>query len=295
MKSSFSINTLRYLPRQDGGFNGNIGQYQVFTSTDGTNFAVVTAGTWVDDGSEKTAAFTTVSARYVRLRALTEAGNRGPWTSAAAINIYIPGSYIPPPTGLGKWGPTIDFPIVPVAAAINPTNGRILTWSSYAPDTFVNGPGALRKQLRMIRAHSLLAKGRSPTRITTCSVPEYHWTSTDAPSSREEITPTRQASTIHSQTLGFLEPICRSLADTSLLQRVRTGESLPSEALGAVVKVGRMEKSTTRLQTPGLCSLDAQLLQCSLPTLKACTDQIIMRGYSAGRINMYFRQALAKR
>lgn len=141
MKSSFSINTLRYLPRQDGGFNGNIGQYQVFTSTDGTNFAVVTAGTWVDDGSEKTAAFTTVSARYVRLRALTEAGNRGPWTSAAAINIYIPGSYIPPPTGLGKWGPTIDFPIVPVAAAINPTNGRILTWSSYAPDTFVNGPG----------------------------------------------------------------------------------------------------------------------------------------------------------
>lgn len=143
MKSTFSINTLRYQPRQDGSFNGNIGQYQVLTSNDGTNFGTVASGTWVDDSSEKTAAFSTIAARYVRLRALTEAGNRGPWTSAGAINIYIPGTYTPPPTGLGRWGPTIDFPIVPVAAAINPTNGRVLTWSSYAPDNFVGGPGGL--------------------------------------------------------------------------------------------------------------------------------------------------------
>ncbi len=31
--------------------------------------------------------FTAVSARYVRLTATTEAGNRGPWSSAAEINL----------------------------------------------------------------------------------------------------------------------------------------------------------------------------------------------------------------
>ena len=40
-----------------------------------------------DDKSRKTAAFSTVSARYVRLTALTEAGGRGPDTSAAAIGL----------------------------------------------------------------------------------------------------------------------------------------------------------------------------------------------------------------
>ena len=71
--------------------------------------------------------FTAVSARYVRLTATTEAGNRGPWSSAAEINLLGP--------SLGSWGPTINFPLVPAAAALLPGN-RMLTWSAYSPTSF---------------------------------------------------------------------------------------------------------------------------------------------------------------
>ncbi len=38
-----------------------------------------------DDGVPKTLRFWPARARYVRFRALTEAGGRGPWTSAAEV------------------------------------------------------------------------------------------------------------------------------------------------------------------------------------------------------------------
>src|SRR5512142_255988 len=53
----------------------------------GARGAPVAVGTWADDTIEKTATFARVDARYVRLTALTEAGNRGPWSSAAEINV----------------------------------------------------------------------------------------------------------------------------------------------------------------------------------------------------------------
>ena len=76
--------------------------------------------------------FTAVSARYVRLTATTEAGNRGPWSSAAEINLLGP--------SLGSWGPTINFPLVPAAAALLPGN-RMLTWSAYSPTAFGGSRG----------------------------------------------------------------------------------------------------------------------------------------------------------
>src|SRR5260221_2153860 len=86
MHATNYISGLTYLPRQDAPYNGNIGQYSISVSGNGTAWsASVTSGTWADDKSLKTAIFTSVSARYVRLTALTEAGNRGPWTSAAHI------------------------------------------------------------------------------------------------------------------------------------------------------------------------------------------------------------------
>ncbi|KAI9676412.1 MAG: hypothetical protein M1817_000569 [Caeruleum heppii] len=142
MKATYNVNGLTYLPRQDGNSNGNIGQHRVFLSIDGTNFgSPVAFGTWLDDRTEKATSFETRPARYLRIVALTEAGNRGPWTSAAEINIFAAASYTPPPNGLGKWGPTIDFPIVPVAAMVEHDTGKVLVWSSYAADTFSGGPG----------------------------------------------------------------------------------------------------------------------------------------------------------
>jgi hypothetical protein len=78
---------IRYLPRPGGG-NGTIGQYRVDTSLDGTTWTTgVSAGTWADSTAEKTATWTAANARYVRLNGITEAGNRGPWSSAAEINL----------------------------------------------------------------------------------------------------------------------------------------------------------------------------------------------------------------
>ncbi len=127
MQKPYYVNGLSYLPRQDGNSNGNIGQHKIQLSTDGVNWgAPVAFGTYLDDKSLKKTLFTTAPAQYVRLIALTEAGGRGPWTSAAEINILSSPSYNPPPTSLGQWSVTIDFPIVPVAAAVLHDTGRVL-------------------------------------------------------------------------------------------------------------------------------------------------------------------------
>jgi galactose oxidase len=141
MKNTYNVDGLTYQPRQDGNSNGNIGQHQIFTSTDGNNFVLVAFGTFYDDSTTKSASWETLPARYVQIHAITEAGNRGPWTSAAEINIYQANGYNPPPNGIGKWGPTINFPLVPVAASLEQHTWSLLTWSSYSYSTFTGPSG----------------------------------------------------------------------------------------------------------------------------------------------------------
>ena len=111
-------------------------------STDGTTFTVIAYGTYIDDASLKTTTFTAVNARYIRVQSLTEAGNRGAWTSMAEFNAYT-SSQTAPPSGYqnGKWALTIDFPLVPVSMANEPATGNILAWSSYNPSTFGGSSG----------------------------------------------------------------------------------------------------------------------------------------------------------
>ncbi|MET4093097.1 galactose oxidase-like domain-containing protein, partial [Arthrobacter sp. UYCu712] len=130
-KAARSISGFRYLPRSDNA-NGRIGKYSIGVSSNGVAWNVVATGTWPDTSAEKTVNFTAVSARFVRLTSTTEAGNRGPWSSAAEINLLGPSK--------GSWGPTINFPIIPVAAALLPGN-RMLTWSAYSPTSYVGTKG----------------------------------------------------------------------------------------------------------------------------------------------------------
>ena len=89
----------------------------------------------------KTTYFTPANARYVKITALSEAGARGPYTSIAEVNVFT-GSALPPaPNTAGSWGLTIDFPLVPVSAAIEYSSGRLLVWSAYAPDQFTSSNG----------------------------------------------------------------------------------------------------------------------------------------------------------
>ena len=144
MKQSYNVNALSYLPRQDGNSNGNIGQHQIVLSIDGKSWSSpVVIGRYLDDNTLKKSSFVTKPARYIRIIALTEAGNRGPWTSAAEFNVFAASSYTAPPTSLGRWGPTVDFPIAPAAAAIEHDTGKLLGWSSFAANTFPGGPGGM--------------------------------------------------------------------------------------------------------------------------------------------------------
>lgn len=138
MKGVQWVNGISVLPRQDGE-NGYISRHNVFVSLDGTNWGdPVAHGTWYGDGGEKYANFETKRARYVRLVALTEA-NGNPWTSIAEINVYAASTYKAPANGIGQWGPTLNFPVVPVSAAVEPTTGKVLVWSADRFDTYSAG------------------------------------------------------------------------------------------------------------------------------------------------------------
>jgi len=72
-------------PRTDGNNNGNITNYQIAVSTDGTTFTDVAGGTWPGDATAKSATFArTGPVRYVRLTALS--GENG-FAAAAEINV----------------------------------------------------------------------------------------------------------------------------------------------------------------------------------------------------------------
>jgi galactose oxidase len=78
MQSVLNVSGITYLPRQDGNGNGNIGQHEIYTSTDGIHFGdPVAFGTWYDDSTMKLAAWETKRARYIKIVAITEAGGRG--------------------------------------------------------------------------------------------------------------------------------------------------------------------------------------------------------------------------
>ena len=136
------VSGLSYLPRQDDTLNGIIGKYSVSVSVDGKHWgSPVVSGTWADDATEKYAIFKPTYARFVKLTAITEAGNRGPWTSAAEI--WVNGVAPRPGVG-GSWGAPIGFPLVPVSAVMLP-NDKLLTFSAYDDMTFSTTPDTITK------------------------------------------------------------------------------------------------------------------------------------------------------
>jgi galactose oxidase len=129
------IGGLTYLPRPPSSGNGRIGRYRIEVSADAITWTTAVGnGTFADNAALKTVTFRAVTGRYVRLVALTEAGNRGPWSSAAEVNLLGPSGAVVLPSR-GAFTAPVGFPLVPVAAALLP-NGKVLTWSSFATDRF---------------------------------------------------------------------------------------------------------------------------------------------------------------
>src|SRR3989338_4902008 len=104
----YAVGGFRYLPRQDGGSNGRIGQYEFYLSNDGSSWgSSVVSGTFANDATEKERTFTGATARYVRLRALTDAAGSASFTSMAELNVLGSLISIPTPT------PTLTPPPTP--------------------------------------------------------------------------------------------------------------------------------------------------------------------------------------
>jgi hypothetical protein len=107
--ANYGIDGFRYLPRQDGGVSGRIGQYAFYISNDDSQWGEpVAAGTFANNASEKEVTFIPKTGQFVRLVALSEV-NGNPWTSIAEINIQ--GKSIP------TYGP---FDLIEPAGITNP-------------------------------------------------------------------------------------------------------------------------------------------------------------------------------
>ncbi|GIJ44350.1 hypothetical protein Val02_12360 [Virgisporangium aliadipatigenens] len=134
-KGNTAMGGLTLLTRPGTGSpNGRIGQYRIDVSGDNATWTQVATGTFTDTAGQKSVVFPNTTARYVRLTALTEAGNRGQWSSAAEVGLIAP---LAPadPSKTGAWGAPIGLPVIPVAVVPLP-NGKVLAWSSGTPDTF---------------------------------------------------------------------------------------------------------------------------------------------------------------
>ncbi len=83
----YEISKFSYVPRQDGGKNGNITEYNLYTSLDGINYEKVSHGTWANNSNEKTIEFKTTNAKYIKLEALKGEGN---YASASELKVYEP-------------------------------------------------------------------------------------------------------------------------------------------------------------------------------------------------------------
>ncbi len=144
MRGPQLVSGLTYEPRQHGDRSGAIGRFAVSVSTDGNHFgSPIATGTWANNPLVKRIGFHPVTARKVRLTALTTAAGSGSYIAASEIGLLGPlratitsaPSTVESPTlstnpaVVGDWGPTIGFPLVPSAAALLPDN-QLLLWSS---------------------------------------------------------------------------------------------------------------------------------------------------------------------
>lgn len=135
------VNGLTMVPRQETTKEYEkpanlIISHQVEVSTDGENWQEVAYGTWWDTGkAQRMSAFQPQKANYVRLSAPAPDG-----IAITELQVYET-EFIPPNPALGAWGPTIDLPLVPVAGAVDPISGAVVTWSAWGYKIFTGSEG----------------------------------------------------------------------------------------------------------------------------------------------------------
>ncbi|MFN6593016.1 discoidin domain-containing protein [Bacillus sp. TD10] len=129
-----TISQVDYLPRQDGSENGRILNYNIYTSTDGSNYTKVSSGTWENTSDKKKATFNPVPAKYVKLEVTN--GQNG-FASAAEVDILTDAiEYVLPKNTMKASANSEESRIDPASHAIdgNPTSMWHSQWN--APNQF---------------------------------------------------------------------------------------------------------------------------------------------------------------
>ncbi|KAF7854632.1 hypothetical protein EAF04_010440 [Stromatinia cepivora] len=139
LNKPYAVSGLVILPPIDSGNDGLITHHGIYTSKDKEDWKGVAYGMWPNTNRQRLSAFEPISARYVKLNVSSET-DVSSWIGISEINIYATQYTIPQDPKLGIWGPTIDFPVVPVAGA-QEASGNIVLWSSWASDQFHSTPG----------------------------------------------------------------------------------------------------------------------------------------------------------
>ena len=83
----------------------------------------------------KYATFEPRSAQYVRLTILDTTLDKN-YTTIADISIYTAKTVEAPVTNRGKWNITVNFPLIPVTAFLNPKTQNVITMASFGEDHY---------------------------------------------------------------------------------------------------------------------------------------------------------------
>lgn len=138
LKLPHSMNAVVVLPSISSGFDGVITQHEVHVSTDRKEWQGPLAyGIWPNTTRQRMSVFAPIPARYLKLTTRSE---KPFWVGISELNIYATTYTIPQDPAKGAWGPTVDFPVIPVSGA-NEITGKLVLWSSWASDQFHSTPG----------------------------------------------------------------------------------------------------------------------------------------------------------
>ena len=124
----YSVDGLRYWPRQTGNSNGTITAYEIQVSDDGVNFRTVASGEWENNRNWKLVKFDGEVVKYVRMYAVNATtDNNYVFASAAEIRL----------TGVKTEAPEHEHSYTAVVTAPTCTEGGYTTYTCACGDTYV--------------------------------------------------------------------------------------------------------------------------------------------------------------
>ena len=169
-----TLHGFRYLPRQDGLSDGNIGQYEFYTSMNGETWGLpVASGTFSNSQDEKEVTFPDVNARFIRLVSLT-AANDGNHCAVAELGFVgvVANNVVPiadsqevvttekTPVAVKLTGSDPDYEAITFSIVAGPTDGTITGSASdliYLPRPGFSGVDAFTFRVSDGKANSNIA------------------------------------------------------------------------------------------------------------------------------------------